>query len=421
VRKLLLVFASCALVANLAFAQEAPPVVRVGTLLDFSGALAEFGPAHQNATEMAAAQINAAAEAVFGGPIIELIHEDSATTPSVGIDRARKLIEVDGVSAIVGSLASGVTVPVAESVTVPAQIPQISPASTSPLLTVLPDNDFLFRTTASDALQGVVAGMLASGEIIEGHSFETAATIFINSPYGQGLSEAFAAAFEARGGQVLAQVAHPEEPQPTYTALLEQALADDPDVLVAIGYPGQATVYLAESRDIFGYTSWQFVDGTKSEEIITAIGAEDLEGLYGTAPGSDPEWPGFQRFEELFEERYGERPPLPFMDSAYDAVAVIGLAIAQAIADGVTDIDGVAIRDRLRTVANPPGEVVSVGEFEEAFRLIQMGEEITYNGAASPVEFDENGDIVSWVEIWQFAGGTMETLEVIAPDEIPEE
>jgi ABC-type branched-subunit amino acid transport system substrate-binding protein len=413
-------FASVVLLAGSALAQT-PPVVVVGTLLDYTGALAEFGPAHQNAIELAVEQINAAAEAVFGGPIIRLVHEDSATTASVGIDRARKLIEVDGAAAIIGSLASGVTVPVAEAVTAPAQVPQISPASTSPLLTVLPDDDFLFRTTASDALQGVVAGQLARGELVEGHSFETAATIFVNNPYGQGLSEAFAAAFERRGGQVLAQVPVPEEPQPTYTAQLEQALAGNPDVLVAIAYPGQATVFLAESRDIFGYTSWQFVDGTKSEEIIAAIGAADLEGRLGTAPGSDPEWGGFVRFVEMYEARFGVRPPLPFMDSAYDAAAVIGLAIAKAIADGETEITGVVIRDRLRQIANPPGEVVSVGDFEEAFRLIELGTDIQYTGAAGAVEFDENGDVVTAVEIWRYADGSIETVTLRRSDEIPTE
>jgi branched-chain amino acid transport system substrate-binding protein len=391
-----------------AVAQDAPPVTPVGTLFDYTGALAEFGQAHQNATELAVEQINRAAEAVLGGPIMRLIHEDSATSPAQGVDRARKLVEADGVAAIIGSLASSVTINVAEAVTVPAGVVQISPASTSPLISVLEDNGYLLRTTSSDALQGVVAAMLARGEIIEGHSFETAATLFENSPYGQGLSNAFSAAFEERGGTVVAQVAHPTEPQPTYVSQIEQALAANPDVVLAIGYPGQATVYLAEMRDLFNYTSWQFVDGTQSEEIIAAIGAETLEGLYGTAPGSAA---GFDRFNDFYVERYGERPPLPFMDSAYDAAAVIGLAIAKCIIDGV-EVTSENIRDRLREVANPPGEVIQVGDFEEAMRLMQMGVAINYEGAASSVDFDEVGDVITPFVIWQYTGGTIEVVTV---------
>jgi len=417
------------------FAQ--PPVVKVGTLFDYTGALAEFGPPFRNAADLAAKHINEAATEVLGGPIIELIHEDSGTTASIGIDRAKKLIEIDGVPAIVGSLASGVTVPVAESVTIPAKVLMISPASTTPLMTVLPADvgqDYLFRTTASDAFQGVVAAMLARGEIFPDYKFETAATIYVNNPYGQGLSNVFARSFQLRGGIVTAQVPHPEEPKPTYTSELALALKENPDILLAISYPGHATVYLAESRDVFGYTNWQFVDGTKSLEIIEAIGAEDLEGKLGTAPGSDPEWGGFKAFATAYEEEYGERPPFPFMDSTYDAVAVIGLAIAGVLAaEGEIEISGTSLRDALRPYANPPGNVGGVGveAFKEAFDLIKAhcapgivncsADSINYSGAAGECDFDEAGDVITPIEIWQYTGGTIETVKIQKASEIPPE
>src|SRR5690606_12409762 len=218
------------LAAILGFAMAQPPVSTVGTLMSYTGALAEFGPAINNGATLAADELNAAATAVFGGPIIELVTEDSATNPSVGVDRARKLVNTDGAIAIVGALTSGVSVAVAESVTIPSGIVQISPASTSPLIGMLPDaEDFIYRTVSSDALQGVVLAQLARGEIVDGLSYDRAAIIYVNNPYGQGLAEAFTRAFEARGGTVTASVGHPEEPQPTYAGLLDQPFARDPD------------------------------------------------------------------------------------------------------------------------------------------------------------------------------------------------
>jgi branched-chain amino acid transport system substrate-binding protein len=404
------------LAGGVALAQ--PTVVPIGALFDYTGALAEFGPAHRDAAELAVTQINEAATAVFGGPIIRLVHEDAATSAAVGVDRARKLVDVDGVPAIVGALASGVTVNVAEAVTVPAGVVQISQSSTSPLLTFVEDDDFLFRTIASDALQGIVAAQLASGELVDGYAFTRAATIYINDPYGQGLNDAFVRAFEARGGTVTAQVAHPSEPQPTYAAMLEQVFADDPEVVIAISFPGQATVYLAEARDLFGFTNFQYVDGTKSELIIEAMGVADVEGRYGTAPGADTDWEGFQRFVTAFEETYGQRPPLPFMDSVYDAVAVLGLAVAKSLVDGV-EVTGTALRDNLRAVANAPGETVGVSDFENAFRLLQGGTAVAYTGAAGEVEFDEAGDVITAVEIWRYAGGTIESLAIRTASMIP--
>ena len=113
--------------ASGAFAQE----VRVGTLLAHTGPLKEFGPNLKNGCELAAKQLRMA------GLNIKLIHEDSETSAIPATSAAKKLIEVDKVDAIVGSLASGVTVPVAESVTCPSGVLQISGASTSPLITVL--------------------------------------------------------------------------------------------------------------------------------------------------------------------------------------------------------------------------------------------------------------------------------------------
>ncbi|GAF93257.1 unnamed protein product, partial [marine sediment metagenome] len=67
----------------------------------------------------------------------------------------------------------------------------------SPALTVLDDDDLLFRTTVSDAAQGVILARLAR-EL----GFDTASALYVNNAYGQGLAEAFEAAFEAEGGTV---------------------------------------------------------------------------------------------------------------------------------------------------------------------------------------------------------------------------
>jgi ABC-type branched-subunit amino acid transport system substrate-binding protein len=299
---------------------------------------------------------------------------------------------------------------IAREVSKPFKVPQLSPASTSPLLTVEPDDDFLFRTTASDALQGVVLAMLAAGEIKEAPvKYKTAATLYVNNPYGQGLSDRFAKSFVKRGGRVLAQVPHPEEAQPSYNAELRTALAGNPEVLVAISYPGHANVYLKEAVDIFRYKSFLFVDGTKSADMIKALGLDILHGFYGTVAAADPENPNAKQFEEEFKKEYGALPPIPYIDTTYDAVAALGLAAAKAIAEGVKDITGVIVRDNLRPVCNPPGMVVGVAGaavgvvgFETALFALKFKQDLNYEGAGSSVDFDKNGDVKTPIEIWQY-------------------
>ena len=403
-----------------AFAQSAPAVSDVGLLFDYTGALAEFGPNMENGAHLAADALNAAAEAAFGGPLINLIVEDAATEASVGVDRARKLVDTDGVVAIVGALGSAVTVSIAEAVTIPSEVILISPASTTPLISILEDNDWLFRTVASDATQGVVGPQLARGEIIEGNSFDTASIIYLNNPYGQGLADTFEAAFTARGGTVLAKVAHPDQAQPTYAAELEALLEGDPDVSLAVSYPGQATVYMTEARDLFNFTSFQYVDGTQSIEIVSAMGADVIEGQYGTGPGSDPEWSGAIAFQNDYEERFGDLPNLPFIDTAYDAVATLGLAAAWAHVNGL-EINSANIRDGLRAINTPGGVNVGGSDFGAALEALIAGDDIDFTGAAGTVDYDDVGDVITPVQVWQYLDGDIVEAAIVAADQIPAE
>lgn len=412
-------------------AMAEPPSITLGQIAPFTGSGAEFGEYYRDGAQLGIQHINAASEEVLGGAIIgDHVSEDSASLPSPAIEAARGLVEVHGVPAIIGGWSSGVTVAVATSVTIPSEVLQVSNGSTSPLISVLPedrDADLLFRTTASDALQGVVAAQLAAGEIIDDYQFDSVATIFINNPYGQGLSNAFARSFQLRGGVVHAQVPHPEEVQPTYTSQLASALQDEPDMLFAASYPAHTATFLSEARDIFDQETWQFVDGNRADEVVEALGADAVEGVIGTAPGQDPDLAGFQNFSEQFREEFGHDRIPPFTESAYDAAIAIGLAAVKAHADGYDDADditGPVLRDRLRDVSNPPGVTVTAGDYDSivaGIEAIMGGEEVQFSGAAGPVDFDDNGDVLTPIAIWQYKDGGSETIQIRPPEEIPDE
>jgi len=389
-------------VARRAAAQAA---IKIGTLIPLTGPLAEFGPNFRKAADLAAAHLKAA------GLTLQLVHADDETSAIPAVAAARKLVDIDKVPAIVGAAASGVTIPVAESVTIPSKVVQISNASTSPLITVLPADrgqDFLFRTCPSDALQGVVLAKLAVEQ-----QYKTAAAIYVNNPYGQGLAEQFQTSFEKRGGKVVAMVPHDEAPAPTYAAELRKATQGKPDVLAAISYPGHASIYLREALEGNYIKKFLFCDGTKSLEVVKAIGEKNAEGMMGTAPGSVLT-DGYNVFVAEYGKAYGEVPPLPFMTNMYDAMLVIGLAIKAAQVGGVKEINSMAIRDHLRQVANPPGEVVGAGGtgLKKAFQLLEEKKKVNYEGASGSCDFDENGDVITPIEVWRFAGGKITTVRL---------
>ena len=369
----------------------------VGHLNTDTGSLSYFGPEQNNSVELAALHVNQAG-GVLGVQMI-IVTGDTATNPAQGVIAAALLVE-EGAVAIVGALASSVTLAVAQSVTVPKQRLLISPASTSPAITVLEDDDFLFRTTVSDAAQGVVLARLAR-EI----GYETAGIMLINNAYGEGLADQFEETFVSLGGRVTGKVPH-EDSQPTYTSELEKATEGDPDVLLAISYPGQAEVYLRESLE-GGYSdTFLFVDATKSPEMMEVVGWDLLEGMLGTAQGS-PDSPSLREFQGSYAAVHGAPPDHPFIAENYDAAVLIALAAAKA----GTTTDSVAIRNALRSIANPPGEAVGPGVegIKKALMLIAEGKDINYQGAAGTVDFDENGDVTGYIEIWKVEGGEIKS------------
>jgi len=187
--------------------------LKIGILVPFTGDLSDFGAGFFDSARLAAQEINAAG-GVFGQDIV-LVDADTGTVEATGVESANTLIDVEGVHAIMGAASSGVTLPIAESVTSPAGILMISPSSTSPALTTVADNDFLFRSTISDAAQGVVLAELAISL-----GFTSVCTFFVNTAYGEGLSDQFTETFESLGGAVPAAVPHEQE-QTTYVSELQ--------------------------------------------------------------------------------------------------------------------------------------------------------------------------------------------------------
>lgn len=379
--------------------------LKIGVLLSFTGDLGSFGQPIYDGAELASKEINAAG-GVNGKPI-ELVKGDDATSPQQGVTEAQRLVNVEGVTAMVGALASGVSLQVAETVTGPAKVVQISPASTSPALSAAKDDDFLFRTTISDAAQGIVLAKLAKDE-----NLSTVCTLYVNSPYGQGLSNSFKAAFEADGGTVTKEVPH-EENQTTYASELQQCAGAD--ALAAIAYPASATTFLREAKEGNMFPNYLFVDGTKDPDMFKNLGYANFDGQRGTAPSALPT-DSADAFNQRYKDAYGELPPKPYIKEAYDAVYMIALAAQKAGSN-----DGTAIRDALRDVSNAPGETIEPGSdgWTAAVTALKDGKDINYEGTSGPVELDDNGDPeVGAVEWWHVdaAQSTLVTDKVFRAD-----
>ena len=371
--------------------------LRLAFLLDYTGDLAEWGPAMETGVRLAIDHVNAAG-GVLGRPV-SLATGDTQLDPAVAVEEARRLVEIEGVHAIVGPIDDALAIAITGSVAKPSRVPMISPAATSPLFSTADDDGFLFRTTLSDVAQGAVLADLA-----EEQGYSNVGVLYVDNPYGQGLSRVFADHFDGE-----AELVAFEYGQAAYLSELQQAAAGGAEALIAISYPRHAEVFVREAVENGLFSRFLFVDGTKSPDVIEAVGAENLEGMRGTAPIGGPETASLRAWNAAYIERHGALPPNPFVRESYDAAIALMLA-----AEAAGSTDGAAIRDRLREVAGPDGETVIAGAegIARALDLIRDGEEVDYEGAGTSVDWNGDGDIISgWIGIWEIRDGEIIELE----------
>ncbi|SEO72047.1 Tat (twin-arginine translocation) pathway signal sequence [Halogranum amylolyticum] len=371
--------------------------IQYGVLLPLTGDLGSVGQPMRDAAILPSKQLS---DADLGGLSVKETVEDTQTNPSSGISAANSLIN-SGIPGICGPASSGVNIQVSRQVFIPNQVVGVSPSSTAPSVTDLEDDDFVYRTAPSDALQGQVVSRVANDSV----GASTAATMYVNNDYGQLLSQAFVSAFEENGGTVQKEVSF-EKQQSSYTSKLQSALGGGPDALVVIGYPASGvqlfTDYYADFDD---GTDILVTDGMQDAQMQKQVG-NPMENVTGTAP--QPSGPAADAFASAYNDEYG-RDPSVFNAHSYDAAATLILANAWA-----GENSGTAVRDAMREIANPEGTEVTIENLAEGVKMAANGEAINYAGASSAVDFDDNGDMkaVSY-SVWQFAPDSESGIEVV--------
>lgn len=371
--------------------------IKYGVLMPETGDLGSLGQIIRDGALLPARQLESETEFQF-----DVGTEDTQTDPQAGISAANNLIDA-GYPAVVGSAASNVNLQVTRQAFIPNQVVGISPSSTAPAVTELDDDDYIYRTAPSDALQGPVISQV----VTENLESSSAGTLFLNDNYGQALEESFVNAFEDEGGEVTNRVSFEPE-QASYSSQIGEALSEDPETLFIVGFPQSGITLFRDYYD--EYDADHDVDIIVPDGLIDAALPDEvgnpMNNVWGTAPA--PAGPGAERFAELYQEEFGREPGV-FNSHAYDAAAVIILANARA-----GENDGTGVRDNMREVANPGGTEINADNLAEGLEMAANGEEINYQGASSQVDFDDNGDMqaVSY-DVMRFQDGEIETVETV--------
>ena len=386
----------------------------VGMVVSLTGPAGRFGQAAAKSVELAFNELNAAAGAqgIAGGRLAFDLR-DAQSQGSVAVDQARQLVDLRRVPAIIGGIISSVSIPIVTSVTGPAGVVQISPASSSPTLTRMAaegqTRGWFFRTITSDALQGTAAARYAMDQ-----GLRRLAIIHVNNDFGVNMVNEFRRAYLALGGQIMHTVPY-NQGQASYAPEVTQALRGDPPALYLVSYPGDGTTIARTWIQQGGAQTFLLNDGMNSADFIRDVGPRFLNNAFGTSSGTvtTPSTEYFGRAYPPMSGGFGAGAPAA--DRAFDAAAIIGLAVARA-----GRFEAGPIREAIRQVTGPGGEVVHAGPegFRRALELIRANQPVRYVGVIGPVEFDQNGDITGPFRKWRIQNGEITTVGQMTTEEV---
>lgn len=353
----------------------------IGMVDALTGSIADFGERNQRGLEIALNDIN---EVGIDGRELSVNVQDSESESNSGVSAARNLVDQEGVPFLIGAVGSGVSISIYESVVQDTDVVQLSQNSTGLALTNFPD---LLRMSPSG-----VAQSNALAEIILDDGYDEVAVTYINDEFGESLTEAFVDAYD---GEVVLEQAHDPE-QASYSGVLSDMNGSGAEAWLFITYQEE---FATQVNDMFsaGYEAQLYgADSNRGDTVINNTPEGSMDGMKLVEPSAPVDQDNYQAFAEQFEDEFDAEPTV-WSAFTYDCVVTAALSILAA-----DDFTGSALGEVVRDVTRPEGEEVFT--YEEAHDILADGgtaDDIDYQGVSGPIDFDENGDPLGALQIFE--------------------
>jgi branched-chain amino acid transport system substrate-binding protein len=324
--------------------------INLGTLLVTSGADSNLGTDSLNGVKLAIDDLDGSYDGTNGqvlGHDIKLTNEDDLCSADGGQAGATALAADTSVVAVIGTSCSSAALGVADTILSEKGMLLISPSNTNPALTSEEAHQpFYARTAHNDRIQGAIVAEFAKSDEVGG---QTAATIADESPYTQGLTEAFKVNWEAAGGTMTGEEQINSE-DTDFKPTLQKLAAGNPDVLYFPVFVAACSLIIKQAREIMPDTTLIVSDGCLASDTLKNAGAA-VDGVYA----SSPDLSAFQgnpayadEFIPAYKEAFGTAPLSVFHAHAYDATNVVFDAMEKVAIqhdDGSLSIPRQALRD----------------------------------------------------------------------------
>ena len=315
--------------------------ILIGEYASLTGDKATFGQSSDNGLKLAVEEINQNGGVL--GKQIKLISEDDQGKTNEVQTVVQKLINREKVVAIVGEVASSLSL-AAAPICQQSKIPMVTPASTNPEVTNV--GDYIFRVCFIDPFQATVMSKFALNSM---KVKRVALLVDQKNAYSTGLAENFKRVFTEMGGEVIGEQKYSAGDK-DFKAQLTSLKALDPEAIFIPGYYTEMNLIGIQAREIGISVPLFGGDGWESEKLLEGKAKDALEGCFFSTHVSieDPN-PKVQNFIKKYQDKYGSTPDaMAFL--SYDAGMILFDAITRA---GSTE--GQKIKDALASTQNFDG------------------------------------------------------------------
>ncbi len=353
--------------------ENLPETVTIGAIFGLSGPISIYGGPQSNSVTLAVEEINAS-EYLGEGVTLEVLFEDSEGAAEGAINAMTKLVESDGVVAVLGPTLSTEAF-AADPIAQENGVPVMGVSNTASGITDM--GDFVFRNSLPES--SVIPGTIAQATELLG--LEAVGVLYgDDDDFTLSGYDVFVEALEANDVAILGEETFARG-DTDFNAQLTNLLADDPDALVVSSLAAEAGVIISQARQqgfdgpIIGG------NGLNSPAIIEQAG-EAAEGvIVGAAWNVNATDDLSAAFIVSYEEANGSLPD-QFSAQAYTGAWLMGTAIR--CADSADPAD---IRDVLASIEdfNSPLGLFSFDEdrnpvHDPVLQIIEDGAFVVFTG-----------------------------------------
>lgn len=329
-------------------ARAATGPVRIGAVLELSGAASLWGKPQRESIQMVADELNA--KGGVRGAKIEIVAYDNESNETKSLILAKRLVEEDRVAGIIGAGTTPTTMPIVPYAS-QAGVPLVSMGSADIIVSPPAERRFIFKTAnnSSDIAKKMLSYLTAK-------RLSPVAFLSVNNAYG----DAGRRQFEAVAGPAGIQVAAWEKFGATDKDMkpqLTRARAAGVKAIVVWAIPPAAALVARNAAELGLPRELQMVHdhGAGSSPAFIDLAGGGAEGtvlvtaklaVADQLPASDPQKPVLGTYLEGYRKRTGQAASA-IGGMAYDAMLLYASALATAGPDRAALRDAIERTDGL--------------------------------------------------------------------------